>query len=119
VLDVPDVPLTSQPEWEPFRCEVVPERESVRVQPVGELDMATVPKLRQALEELVDAGFRRLVLDLARVRFMDSTGLRLLIAARSDVHAGGGRLTFLPGPPQVQRIFDVTGLGDLFFADEG
>lgn len=119
MLDVPDVPQTSEAQWEPFRCDLVPERESVRVQPVGELDMATVPELRRTLDDLLDTGFRDLVLDLARVRFMDSTGLRLLVAARSDVHGAGGRLTVLPGPPQVQRIFGVTGLGALFFGDEG
>jgi anti-anti-sigma factor len=119
VLDVPEVPRTSQPDWEPFRCEVLPERDVVRVQPVGELDMATVPELRRTLDELLEAGFRRLDLDLARVVFMDSSGLRLLVAARSDVKAAGGELTVLPGRPQVQRVFDVTGLGHLFFGPEG
>jgi anti-anti-sigma factor len=119
MLDVPDVRPTSEAEWEPFRCEVVPDRACVRVQPIGELDMATVPKLRRTLDELRDSGFDDLVLDLGGVRFMDSTGLRLLVAARSDVQAGGGRLRVLPGPRQVQRVFEITGLDRLFFPSGG
>ena len=66
-------------EFEPFRIDVEPERESVRVAPVGELDIATVEKLRAEVDRLREAGFTDLVLDLRGVRFLDSTGLRLVL----------------------------------------
>jgi anti-anti-sigma factor len=67
-------------ELEPFRCEVAPHRDEVLVRPVGELDLATVPMVDEQLSELSSAGFTRLVLDLRSVRFLDSTGLRMLLA---------------------------------------
>jgi anti-anti-sigma factor len=63
-------------------CEVVPERELVRVRPVGELDMATVPVLEAQIRELRGAGFRSVVLDLRKLEFMDATGLSLILARR-------------------------------------
>jgi hypothetical protein len=43
--------------------EVEPEREAIRVRPVGSLDMAPTPNLRAQVEELRDAGFRSLIVD--------------------------------------------------------
>jgi anti-anti-sigma factor len=60
-----------------FRCDVVPERDAVRVRPIGSLDIATVPVLEQQLQEFRQAGVRRLIVDLGGLSFMDSTGLRL------------------------------------------
>jgi ABC-type transporter Mla MlaB component len=52
------------------------EREAVRVAP----DLAIVPELREQLEELRDAGFQSLVLDLRGVTFIDSGGLHLIVS---------------------------------------
>jgi hypothetical protein len=58
-------PSHTIPPEEPFRCEVMPERDAVKVRPVGELDMDTAPVLDAQMRELRDSGFRRLVLDCA------------------------------------------------------
>ena len=82
-------PLTG--EFEPFRVDVEPARESVRVAPVGELDIATVDKLQAEVARLLETGFAKIVLDLRGVRFLDSTGLRLVLeldaAARAAAHS--------------------------------
>jgi hypothetical protein len=44
-------------EFEPFRIDVEPSRDSVRVAPVGELDIATVDKLRAEVDRLRQSGF--------------------------------------------------------------
>ena len=99
-------PLTG--EFEPFRVDVEPARESVRVAPVGELDIATVDKLEAEVVRLRESGFDRIVLDLRQVRFIDSTGLRLVLeldgAARADSHV----LCVIRGSDVVHRIFEVT-----------
>ena len=99
-------PLTG--EFEPFRVDVEPNRESVRVAPVGELDIATVDKLESEVARLLATGFERIVLDLRGVRFLDSTGLRLVLeldaAARADSH----ELCVIRGSEVVHRIFEVT-----------
>jgi anti-sigma B factor antagonist len=86
--------------------------------PVGELDIATVDKLQSEVVRLRDSGFKRIVLDLRRVRFIDSTGLRLVLeldaAARADSHD----LEVIRGADVVHRIFEVTQVAErLNFVD--
>lgn len=100
-------------EFEPFRCEVDPDRESVIVRPVGELDLATAPIVDAQLSELVTAGFENLVLDLRKLCFMDSTGLKLLMSWEARSRTEGVALRVLPGPPAVQRVFAVAGVTHL------
>ena len=94
-------------DWSPFRCDVEPERGSVRVVPCGELDMVTAPELERRLRDLRDSGFEHVVLDLRAVRFMDSTGLRVVMCEDAAARAAGRRLTLVAGPPAVQRIFEI------------
>ena len=100
-------------EFEPFRCEVDPDRASVRVRPVGELDLATVPIVDAQLSELVAAGFTSLVLDLRELRFLDSTGLRLLLTWHKKARAEGVDLRVIPGPAPVQRVIEVAGVAHI------
>ena len=97
-------------EFEPFRCDVDPDRASVIVRPVGELDLATVPIVDAHLAELEEAGFKSLVLDLRGVRFLDSSGLRLVLSWDARARADGVDLSLVPGPPAVQRVFEVAGV---------
>jgi anti-sigma B factor antagonist len=88
------------------------------VRPVGELDLATVPVLEAEMRELQQAGFRRLVLDLGGLSFMDSTGLAMVVRWDLDARSDGFTFALLPGRPHVQRLFDLTGLtGRLPFGD--
>jgi anti-sigma B factor antagonist len=102
-------PVSAPPEPPPFSCEVIPERDHVRIAPSGELDLATVPELRAAVEELRASGFDHLVLDLRGMSFLDSTGLRLLLELAAEARADAHRLELIPGPPQVQRLFELSG----------
>jgi anti-sigma B factor antagonist len=95
---------------EPFRCEVEPARASVNVRPIGELDLATVPAVEAQLAELWSLGFTRLALDLRGVRFLDSTGLRLVMAWTASASADGFAFGVIPGPPEVQRLFELAGV---------
>ena len=76
----------------------------------GELDIASAPLLERAVE----AVDRPLVIDLAEVTFMDSTGLRALLLARQQAQSGGQELSLRPGPRQVQRVFELSGTLDRF-----
>jgi len=101
-------------ELEPFRCEVEPDRAAVRVRPIGELDLATVPLVEAQLAELWSVGFTRIVLDLREVSFMDSTGVRLLLTWHAHSAADGMLFGVISGPPAVQRVLEVSGVVDHF-----
>jgi anti-sigma B factor antagonist len=96
----------------PFRCDVFPERERVRIAPAGDLDIATTPRLRAAVKDLLDSGFDHVVVDLADVEFLDSSGVQLLLALQTAADAGEYRFALKPGPSAVQRIFELTGTLD-------
>jgi anti-sigma B factor antagonist len=100
-------------EWREFRCEVVPERETVRVRLVGELDLATADEVAAAVEET--RGFGRLVVDLSEVTFLDSSGIRAILQAQQTADRDGMAFAVVPGPRAVQRAFTLAGVADLLF----
>ncbi|MEU6174420.1 STAS domain-containing protein [Streptantibioticus parmotrematis] len=91
----------------------------------GELDLVTSPGVRQQVHEAVAAGRRDLVLDLSGVRFCDSSGVGVLIAARRLMRSCAGRLRIvLPAKgaadgSHVNRVLAALGVRRLFevFAD--
>jgi anti-sigma B factor antagonist len=78
------------------------------VAPTGEIDIATAPAVRQAMQ--ATAGDRRLVLDLRGVAFMDTSGLKLLVEEDHRAGERGGAFAIVPGPAPIQRLLDVAGL---------
>jgi anti-sigma B factor antagonist len=77
---------------------------------VGELDIATAPRFEEGLAEVERDTPGTLVLDLRRVEFIDSTGLRAVIAADERARSAGRRLVIVRGPAAVERVFSVTQL---------
>ncbi|MDG9672868.1 STAS domain-containing protein [Micromonospora sp. DH14] len=74
----------------------------------GELDMATSRQLREALQRLVDSGDRQVVVDLAAVGFMDSSGLGALVVMFKALRDAGGRLCLAAVQPAVRNVLTVT-----------
>jgi anti-anti-sigma factor len=93
-----------------FRVEVEPDREAVRVCPIGDVDLSTVDEVRAQVEDLTAAGFKRVVLDLRQTTFLDSTGLRLVLDTHTASANDGTEFAVIAGPPEVQRAFEVAGL---------
>ncbi len=98
----------SPPGPEAFRCEVSWECDTARIQPVGELDLATVPLLEAELASLRDAGFRLLILDLSTLDFMDSSGLRCILRYDAEARHDGWSIALVRGRDAVQRVFEIT-----------
>jgi anti-sigma B factor antagonist len=84
--------------------------EAVHVRLTGELDISTAPKVEDELARVEPGRPALIVLDLRNLAFMDSTGLRLLIAADTRARQQGRRLTIVKGPEAVQRVFRITRL---------
>jgi anti-sigma B factor antagonist len=77
----------------------------------GELDMANAPALQDAIESEELAGAENVVLDLQGLTFLDSTGLRVILAARELCWRRSQEFAVTPGSAQVQRLLSVTGVG--------
>lgn len=76
----------------------------------GELDLASAPKLDDALTEAIQAG-GEVVLDFERCTFIDSTGISTIVrAARRLVDEGGRRLSIIRLNAQPQKVFRIAGL---------
>jgi anti-sigma B factor antagonist len=80
----------------------------------GEMDLGSAPTFEQELRETQEAQPERIVIDLRSLDFMDCTGLALMVRAQQSAHTNGHLLALRPGPDQVQRLFQVTGLLDHF-----
>ncbi len=100
-------------EPERFRCDVEPDRESVRVVPFGELDLDTVREVEEHLLELQQNGFREVVLDLRNLTFIDSSGVHVIVAADRLARRDGTHFALIAGPSAVQRVFEIAGIEDM------
>jgi anti-sigma B factor antagonist len=83
----------------------------------GELDIGTAAPLRDALLDLGDRGATPIVVDLAGVDFIDSSGVSLLVEAKQRADAAGKELVLRQPTPRVMRVLEVTGLVDLFVVE--
>jgi anti-sigma B factor antagonist len=77
---------------------------------VGELDYGTAPRLARFLSDLLDAGYRRIDLDLSRLTFLAAAGLSVFREATVRFEEAGGRLRLVGVTPRVTRILRITGL---------
>ena len=86
----------------------------------GRLVMADVPEVRQKLLAAVEQGSGKLILDLAEVGFMDSSGLSVLVSAFKAARAKGGDVALLHLSPNVRSLIELTRLQQVFpiFDDE-
>jgi anti-sigma B factor antagonist len=78
----------------------------------GELDTATTPRLQAVIDEAEISGASEIVVDLRAVSFIDSSAVNVLVQLHRRTRADPRQrqLILLPGPPQVQRVFTLTGL---------
>src|SRR5665647_396737 len=91
-----------------------PSGERTVVHVSGEVDVYTAPMLREELTALIDAEHTNLVVDLAEVSFMDSTGLGVLVGALKKIRTLGGELRLVIDQEKVLKIFRITALTQVF-----
>ncbi|MGW7368414.1 STAS domain-containing protein [Streptomyces sp. NPDC054841] len=97
-----------------LRVEVRTEGRSEVVTPAGELDHHTADLLRAPLDDALDQGRTRLVVDCSHLEFCDSTGLNVLLGARLKAEAVGGGVHLAGMLPVVARVFEITGAEAVF-----
>jgi anti-anti-sigma factor len=81
---------------------------------LGELDLATAPRLAVRIDGARRSGSRRVVVDLTAAEFCDSTGLRALVGCRHEIIADGGRMAVaVLEESAVGRMFALAGAAEL------
>ena len=84
----------------------------------GEIDMGAAEALLVRTTELAAALEGDLVLDLEKVSFIDSAGMRALLIVRENLTAGGRALRLSNVTPEVKRLLDLVGLTGVLSGDE-
>ncbi|GHE50466.1 hypothetical protein GCM10018785_20250 [Streptomyces longispororuber] len=100
----------------PLTVDVVDVLDAVLIRASGDLDLATVDQLADALAR---TEHRACELDLAQVTFADSTALNLLLAHHRRATAKGGVLRLIGVSEPLRVILDLTGTAHLFQPDYG
>lgn len=88
---------------------VHPDRSQIVLAVRGELEVTTDPHLRAHLEELIELGWREIVVDLRGVTQLDVGAVRVLVQAARRMACAGGVLQVVDGPPQVMRALELAG----------
>jgi anti-sigma B factor antagonist len=81
---------------------------------VGEVDVYSAPELRERLTGLLNATTPSLVVNLADVSFLDSTGIGTLVAGLNRAVQFGGTLTLVCDHERILKLFRITGLDTVF-----
>ncbi|WP_018924810.1 STAS domain-containing protein [Salsuginibacillus kocurii] len=88
-----------------------------RVMVEGEIDAYTAPELRETLIPLTEKQNTEVVVDLANVEYIDSTGLGIFIGALKSAHSNGSELAITGVNERVHRLFSITGLDEVIDID--
>jgi len=97
------------------------ERLTLLIRLDGELDMSTAATLRQAIDsEIEKRGIRTVILNLQSVRFVDSSGLGVILGRYKKLLPLGGKLKITNVPPHIYKIMELSGLPKIinFYAEE-
>ncbi len=110
----PDGSLAEQLAADQLAVEARTHRRTALVALRGELDLVTVSKVAEVLDDLKpDAdGVRHVVLDLRGLTFMDSSGLHELIKQNEFARSNRHNLAVVRGSPAIERLLEMTGVKD-------
>ena len=80
----------------------------------GELDMQTAPDLSDRLTGLIDGGCRDVVVDVAGLEFMDSSGLAAILGGHKALRERDGKLVLVSPNEHLIKMVRITGLDEVF-----
>ncbi|MBU7007708.1 STAS domain-containing protein [Phosphitispora fastidiosa] len=94
-----------------MNIESVANRKTLILRVSGELDMLVADDFRRKTDALMENHCsRNLVLNLAGVNFIDSSGLGAILGRYKNITMGGGKVALVGAPPQVRRILELSGI---------
>lgn len=97
-----------------LRIEVADTTSPTTVVLVGEVDLVTAPRVREALIAIANSGETKVVVDMTNVTFMDSVGLSALVGPLKRFRTKNGQIVLRSPTPSVRKVFEITGLTRVF-----
>jgi anti-anti-sigma factor len=95
-----------------FDVEELVEGDTYRLVLRGELDLASAPLLREAMTRACDSEASEVLVDIRRLEFIDSTGLRELLAGEVACRRSGSAFRVTRATPRIERVFELAGVAD-------
>jgi anti-sigma B factor antagonist len=86
----------------------------VVIEPQGRLDAASAKQFKEEIIKRAEGGARRLVVDLTQIRFLDSSGLGVLVSCLRQLTSLGGDIKISGLRPEIQSLFALTRLNKVF-----
>ncbi|MEX0790852.1 MAG: STAS domain-containing protein [Actinomycetota bacterium] len=102
--------MTGGPMASHFDMRIEAATDSAVISLLGDLDFHTARRLREKLLELHGQGINNIVLDMASLEFIDSSGLSVLVAGFKRMRDSDGNLTLRAVTDQTRRVLEVSGL---------
>ena len=101
-----------------FEVDTEQRSDEVVVRLSGDMDLAAFDAVDELLANAQSNGHRSVRIDLRGLEFIDSSGIRLLLAAHSRAERSGHQFCIIRGSERIQRVFALTDLdGRLPFCD--
>jgi anti-sigma B factor antagonist len=98
----------------PLSISIEQDEDKLVVTPVGEIDLSTSPQLRQSLQAALVDGDTRVIVDLAEVPYMDSSGVATLVEALQVCRRQHRELVLVRLTSRVASIFQISKLDSVF-----
>ena len=98
----------------PFHLQTTHAGTASTVRVVGELDALSAPELREYFISCAHDGQDRVLVDLAELDFIDSSGIEALLVGHQRLLAQGGELVLKDPPARLSTILRITGLDRTF-----
>ena len=80
----------------------------------GEVDLYTAPEFKERMVQVIEDGKTRVVVDLSKATFIDSTTLGVLVGGVKRLRPSGGSMAIVCSDQNIQKIFEITGLDRVF-----
>jgi anti-sigma B factor antagonist len=97
-----------------FGVEVTAAAGATIVRVTGDVDLATSPRLKEALDEAIATGADTVRLEMGQVTFLDSSGISVLVDAQQRLQEGSAKLVLHGVGDHIKRVLEISGLGSFF-----
>lgn len=85
----------------------------------GELDLESAAQMRAVMSPLIELSDRELALNLRELRYVDSTGIGILVSVLKARHAKNAPFVVEAVPPNIRKLFDMTGITPFLLKQAG